>query len=76
MRHGKRLAAAEQTSDGVRAVFDDGSEAVGDVLIGADGIHSTVRRLIDPAAPAPTYIGLINLGGYARGVEVDAEPGS
>ncbi len=76
IQHGKSLAAAEQTSGGVRAVFDDGSDAVADVLIGADGVHSTLRRLIDPAAPAPTYIGLINLGGYARGVEVDAEPGS
>jgi FAD-dependent urate hydroxylase len=76
VQHGKRLTAAEQTNDGVRAVFDDGSDAVADILIGADGIHSTVRKLIDPTAPAPTYIGLINLGGYARGVEVDAEPGS
>ena len=76
IQHGKSLAAAEQTSGGVRAVFDDGSDAVADVLIGADGVHSTLRRLIDPAAPAPTYTGLINLGGYARGVEVDAEPGS
>lgn len=76
VQHGKRLTAAEQTSDGVRAVFDDGSDAAADVLIGADGIHSTVRRLIDPTAPAPTYIGLVNLGGYARGVEVDADPGN
>jgi FAD-dependent urate hydroxylase len=76
VQHGKRLTAVERTSGGVRAVFDDGSDAVADVLIGADGIHSTVRKLIDPAAPAPTYIGLVNLGGYARGVEVDAEPGS
>jgi 2-polyprenyl-6-methoxyphenol hydroxylase-like FAD-dependent oxidoreductase len=76
VQHGKRLTATEQTSRGVRAVFDDGSDAVADVLIGADGIHSTVRKLIDPAAPAPTYIGLVNLGGYARGVDVDAEPGS
>ncbi len=76
VQHGKRLTAAEQTSDGVRAVFEDGSDAVADVLIGADGIHSTVRKLIDPAAPAPTYTGLVNLGGYTRGAEVDAEPGS
>jgi FAD-dependent urate hydroxylase len=76
VQHGKRLTAAEPTGNGVRAVFDDGTDAAADVLIGADGIHSTVRKLIDPTAPAPTYIGLINLGGYARGVEVDAEPGS
>jgi len=37
VQHGKRLAAAEQTSDGVRAVFGDGSDAAADVLIGADG---------------------------------------
>jgi len=76
VKHGKRLVDAEPAGDGVRAVFEDGSDATGDVLIGADGVHSAVRRLIDPDAPAPTYVGLVNLGGYARGVHVDAEPGS
>lgn len=47
----------------------------GDVLIGCDGVHSTVRRIIDPGAPAPTYVGLLNTGGFARGVGVDVEPG-
>ncbi|HEX5878592.1 MAG TPA: FAD-dependent monooxygenase [Actinomycetota bacterium] len=76
VEHGKRLIDAEPAGDGVRAVFEDGSDATGEVLIGADGVHSAVRRLIDPDAPAPTYVGLINLGGYARGVHVEAEPGS
>ncbi|HYT26792.1 MAG TPA: FAD-dependent monooxygenase [Actinomycetota bacterium] len=76
VEHGKRLIDVEQTGDGVRALFADGSEATGEVLIGADGIHSVVRGLIDPNAPAPAYVGLVNLGGYARGVHVDAEPGS
>jgi 2-polyprenyl-6-methoxyphenol hydroxylase-like FAD-dependent oxidoreductase len=76
VKHGKRLVDAEPAGDGVRAVFEDGSDATGDVLIGVDGVHSAVRRLIDPDAPAPTYVGLVNLGGYARGVQVDAEPGS
>lgn len=76
IEHGKRLIRAEESADGVRAVFEDGSDATGEILIGADGVHSAVRRLIDPDAPAPTYAGLINLGGYVRGVEVDAAPGS
>ena len=76
VQHGKRLTGAQQTGDGVHAVFEDGSHATADILIGADGIWSTVRRLVDRTAPAPTYIGLLNLGGYARGVEVEAEPGS
>jgi FAD-dependent urate hydroxylase len=76
IEHGKRLVDVEQSRDGVRAVFEDGSDATGEVLIGADGIRSVTRGLIDPSAPAPTYVGLVNLGGYASGVPVDAEPGS
>ncbi len=76
VEHGKRLVGAEESGDGVRALFADGSAAVGDVLIGCDGVHSTVRSLIDPAAPIPTYAGLVTTGGYARGVRVDTEPGS
>jgi FAD-dependent urate hydroxylase len=76
VEHGKRLVAAEDAGDGVRAVFADGSEAAGDVLIGCDGVHSTVRPIIDPATPSPAYAGLLTTGGYARGVRVDTEPGS
>jgi FAD-dependent urate hydroxylase len=74
--HGKRLVDVQPTDDGVRALFEDGTDATGAVVIGADGIHSAVRRLIDPNAPAPTYVGLVNLGGHGRGVPVEAEPGS
>ncbi|HEY2267053.1 MAG TPA: hypothetical protein VGI96_30825, partial [Streptosporangiaceae bacterium] len=56
----KRLVRAMETGDAVRAVFADGSEATGDLLIGCDGVHSTLRRIIDPAAPSPVYSGLIN----------------
>lgn len=76
MEYSKRLVRAEVTDEGVRGVFADGSEAVGDVLIGCDGVHSTVRRVIDPAAPAPIYAGLLTTGGYCHDVHVDAEPGN
>ncbi|WP_327257073.1 FAD-dependent oxidoreductase [Streptomyces sp. NBC_01244] len=74
--HGKRLVDAQDSGDGVRARFADGTEEYGDLLIGCDGIHSTVRGIIDPAAPAPSYSGLIGLGGYTRGVPVDSRTGS
>jgi 2-polyprenyl-6-methoxyphenol hydroxylase-like FAD-dependent oxidoreductase len=73
---GKRLVSASMVDGGVEATFADGSMAAADVLIGCDGVQSTVRRLIDPAAPAPTYSGLITTGGYARGVTVDVAPGA
>ena len=77
IEYGKRLADAEVTPDGgVTASFGDGTEAEGDLLIGADGIHSRTRRVIDPSAPAARYVPVLNVGGYARGVRVEAEPGT
>jgi 2-polyprenyl-6-methoxyphenol hydroxylase-like FAD-dependent oxidoreductase len=72
---GKRLAGATDTQDGlVVARFENGSEEVGDLLIGADGIRSRTRQLIDPAAPAGRYVGLLNFGGYTAEAALDAEP--
>jgi len=77
IEYGKRLADAETGPDGgVTARFEDGSEAIGDLLIGADGIHSRTRRIIDPAAPKARYLPVLDIGGYARGVRVPAEPGT
>ncbi|GAA2790519.1 FAD-dependent monooxygenase [Kitasatospora paracochleata] len=63
--HGRRLVGVEERIDGVTARFADGSTASADVLIGADGVRSAVRGLIDPDAPAPRNVGLIGLGGYS-----------
>ena len=38
----------------------------GDVLVGADGVHSLVRRTLDPNAPTGRYVGLTNFGGVTR----------
>lgn len=57
--HGRRLVRAEDTGDGVTAHFADGTRARADILVGTDGIRSTVRPLIDPDAPRPAYAGLL-----------------
>ncbi|AJF63310.1 FAD-dependent oxidoreductase [Streptomyces vietnamensis] len=62
IHHGKRLTGATETGSGITAHFADGTEASADVLIGADGIRSTVRSLIDPAAAQPNYAGLVCFG--------------
>jgi FAD-dependent urate hydroxylase len=60
--YGRRLVSVTEAPDGVTAHFADGSRATADILIGADGIRSTVRGLIDPAAPQPRYAGLTSFG--------------
>lgn len=45
---GARFAGFEQDADGVTARFADGRTARGDVLIGADGIHSVLRASLHP----------------------------
>jgi 2-polyprenyl-6-methoxyphenol hydroxylase-like FAD-dependent oxidoreductase len=77
VHYGKRLAGAEATAGGgVVAAFDDGTRVAGDLLVGADGIHSVTRRLIDPAAPGGRYVGLVNFGGYTPGSAGAGEPGA
>jgi len=66
IEHGKRLVSVDESGDGgvVTARFADGTSARGDVLVGADGIDSVVRRLIDPASPDAKYAGYLAFNGF------------
>ncbi|WP_228010806.1 FAD-dependent oxidoreductase [Nonomuraea phyllanthi] len=66
IEYGKRFVDAKEGDDGVTAHFADGTTAEGDILIGADGIRSAVRSLIDPDAPGPRYAGLISFGALIK----------
>jgi 2-polyprenyl-6-methoxyphenol hydroxylase-like FAD-dependent oxidoreductase len=71
--HGKRLVGVDEAPSGVTARFADGTTATADVLVGADGIDSTVRRLIDPTAPGSSHVPLLNFGAAAD-TAVDLPP--
>jgi 2-polyprenyl-6-methoxyphenol hydroxylase-like FAD-dependent oxidoreductase len=72
IRYRKRVTAAAIGPDSqVTVTLCDGTRATGDLLIGADGIHSPVRTLIDPAAPAPRYTGLTVACGYSDALPDD-----
>ena len=71
--YGKNLVRVEETADAVDAFFDDGTQASGDLLIGADGLFSAVRAQFSPQAQ-PTYVGYIAWRGLVE--EADLSPGT
>jgi FAD-dependent urate hydroxylase len=74
VHYGRRLVAL----DGGVARFADGATAGGDLIVGADGLHSRTRKILDPNAPAPRYLGLLNAGGFTTEpvrADLDRTPG-
>lgn len=70
IRLGHRLIGVASNADGTetaRFATEDGEvEATGDVIIGADGIHSALRALRYPAEGAPPWGGLTLWRGVTR----------
>jgi 2-polyprenyl-6-methoxyphenol hydroxylase-like FAD-dependent oxidoreductase len=54
----KALTGLEPRADGVTAIFADGGRFQADLLIAADGLHSTVRSELFPGL-APRYAGYV-----------------
>ena len=54
---GVRVERIEQDEAGVDVTFTDARAGRYDLLVGADGIYSTTREHLFPAAPKPTFTG-------------------
>jgi 2-polyprenyl-6-methoxyphenol hydroxylase-like FAD-dependent oxidoreductase len=71
-RAGMTLARVEQGAESVTAHFADGSRQTGELLIGADGIRSTVRAQLAPKAE-PRYAGYVAWRAVAAEAELPPE---
>jgi 2-polyprenyl-6-methoxyphenol hydroxylase-like FAD-dependent oxidoreductase len=68
---GRSFRRLDQSAEGVIVHFADGTGAQGDLLIGADGIRSSVRAQLLPAAK-PLYAGYVAWRGLADERAFDA----
>jgi 2-polyprenyl-6-methoxyphenol hydroxylase-like FAD-dependent oxidoreductase len=62
---GQSLIGVEQDETGVTAIFAQGERIRGDVLIGADGLRSTLRAILMPTVK-PHYAGYIGWRGMVE----------
>jgi 2-polyprenyl-6-methoxyphenol hydroxylase-like FAD-dependent oxidoreductase len=70
-RGGMQLRSIEQDNGRIAAIFVDGSRHEGDLLVAADGIHSTARRQFAPDC-TPRYAGYVAWRGVATEDDVPA----
>ena len=68
----RRWSRIEPRAERVGAIFDDGSRAEGDLLVAADGLHSTVRAQFLPEL-APRYAGYVAWRGVVEADELSPE---
>ncbi|KKB61854.1 monooxygenase [Robbsia andropogonis] len=57
VRLGLSFDRIEQDSSGVEVRFTDGSHRTYDLVIGADGLHSAVRKIVMPDFAGPSFTG-------------------
>jgi salicylate hydroxylase len=46
LHNGKRLLRIEKRGERRAAIFEDGTEVIADLIVGADGIKSVVRKVL------------------------------
>lgn len=74
VRLGRRVVDVERRPDGATLVLAGGERVGADVVVGADGIHSGLRRLVVPDAPAPRFTRQIGFRGLIPVTELPALP--
>lgn len=66
LRPDREAVTFATAGSGVVLEFKDGSRDAGDVLIGADGVGSVIRKLLHPQEPAPRSSGYFAIRGVAN----------
>ena len=76
LRIGTRATEFEERGEIVNVRFSDGSEDSYDLIVGADGVRSNVRRQIFPQSPSPAYSGVTMFRGMFDGISEELPIGA
>lgn len=57
LRLGQSFTDITETPTAVRVTFSDGTADSYDLVVGADGVYSAVRKALFPGAPPPKFVG-------------------
>lgn len=71
-----RYAGWAAEREGVVVRFEDGSETFADLLVGADGLRSSVRRTLLPHEPPPRYAGVTAWQGVVPLIDLNVPAGT
>jgi FAD-dependent urate hydroxylase len=58
-----KCVGVEQTANSATAFFEDGRKVTADLIIGADGVRSTIREYVLGQLTTPRYAGYVNCNG-------------
>ena len=73
LHHGRRCVGLEERGSGAELQFADGSRAVADVVVGADGVHSVIRPHVAGPVRA-TFSGTVGYRGLVPVHEIPSLP--
>lgn len=59
VRLGTTVQALDEEPDGVAVTLTDGAQDRYDLVIGADGVHSSLRAMLLPESPTPEFAGQV-----------------
>jgi 2-polyprenyl-6-methoxyphenol hydroxylase-like FAD-dependent oxidoreductase len=73
IRVGVTAKTIEDKSSGANVHFTDETQGNYDLVIGADGINSSVRTMVFPDAPKPAYSGQFSMRWMVEGIPISGE---
>jgi 2-polyprenyl-6-methoxyphenol hydroxylase-like FAD-dependent oxidoreductase len=62
---GKKAVSVASSPEAATVSFADGTSATGDFVVGADGLHSAIRKsVLGESAPKPAFQSVVSIGGF------------